>query len=47
MAEINGLILQWITEGKGLVTKDNYEEIIDWEREYYMNYNYDSLYEEY
>ena len=45
VAEINDLILQWITEGRGLVTKDNYEEIIDWEREYYMNYDYDILYE--
>lgn len=47
VAEINDMILQWITEGKGLVTKDNYEEIIAWEREYYMNYDYDTLYEEY
>lgn len=44
VAEINDLILQWITEGKGLVTKDNYEDIIAWEREYYMNYDYDILY---
>lgn len=44
VAEINELILQWITEGKGLLTKENYEEIIEWEREYYMNYDYDSLY---
>lgn len=47
VAEINDLILQWITEGRGLVTKNNYEGIIDWEREYYMNYDYDILYEEY
>lgn len=47
IAEINNLILQWITEGRGLVTKDNYEEIIAWEREYYMNYDYDTLYEGY
>ena len=47
VAEINDLILQWMTEGKGLITKDNYEEIIAWEREYYMNYDYDILYEEY
>lgn len=45
VSEINELILQWITEGRGLVTKDNYQEIIAWEREYYMNYDYDSLYE--
>ena len=46
VAEINDLILQWITEGKGLVTKDNYEEIIEWERDYYLNYDYDALYQE-
>lgn len=44
VTEINELILQWITEGKGLITKENYEEIIEWEREYYMNFDYDSLY---
>lgn len=43
-AEINEKIIQWITEGKGKVTKDNYEALIDWEREYYMNFDYDSLY---
>lgn len=43
-AEINEKIIQWITEGKGRITKENYEELIDWEREYYMNYDYDSLY---
>ena len=45
VAEINELILQWITEGRGLVTKDNYEDLIAWEKEYYMNYDYDVLYE--
>lgn len=46
VAEINELILQWITEGKGRITKDNYEDIIAWEREYYLNYDYDVLYED-
>ena len=45
VSEINEEILRWITEGRGKITKDNYEEIIDWEREYYMNYDYDSLYD--
>lgn len=44
VSEINEQILQWIREGKGLVTKENYEELLAWEREYYMNYDYDSLY---
>lgn len=45
VAEVNELILQWITEGRGVVTKENYKELVEWEREYYMNYDYDSLYE--
>lgn len=44
--EINDLILAWITEGRGLITKDNYEDIINWEREYYTNYDYDILYKD-
>lgn len=44
-AQINEKILQWITEGKGRITKENYEEIIEWEREYYMNFDYDILYQ--
>lgn len=44
VAEINDMIMQWIAEGRGLVTKDNYMDIINWEREYYTNYDYDSLY---
>ena len=39
------LILEWISEGKGLVTKENYQQRIAWEREYYLNYDYDKLYE--
>ena len=43
--EINEKIIQWITEGKGRVTKENYKELIEWEKEYYMNFDYDSLYQ--
>lgn len=43
--EVNEMILQWIAEGDGLVTKENYMDIIEWERDYYMNYDYDRLYE--
>ena len=43
--EVNDMILQWIDQGEGLVTKENYMDIINWEKEYYMNYDYDSLYE--
>ena len=44
IAEINDMILQWISEGRGLVTKENYKESLAWELEYYMNFDYDKLY---
>ena len=44
VAEINDQIMQWIAKGQGLVTKDNYMDIINWERDYYTNYDYDLLY---
>lgn len=44
IAEINELILQWIYEGEGLLTKENYKEKIAWVREYYLNFDYDQLY---
>lgn len=44
LAEINDLIMQWMAEGRGLVTKENYKENLKWEKEYYMNFDYDSLY---
>lgn len=43
--DINEEILNWITNGEGRVTKDNYQEIIQKEYEFYMNYDYDSLYQ--
>lgn len=44
VAEINDVIMQWIAEGRGIVTKENYMDMIEWERSYYTNYDYDSLY---
>lgn len=44
VAEINDVIMQWIVDGNGLVTKDNYIDSIHWEYDYYMNYDYDQLY---
>ena len=43
--EINSRILQWIAEDTGLVTKENYLEKLAEERDFYTNYDYDSLYE--
>lgn len=44
-AEINSRILTWIAEDRGLVTKDNYLEKLEIEREFYNSYDYDSIYE--
>ena len=44
VAEINDMIMQWILEGKGLVTKENYQEILQWEWDYYSAFDYDALY---
>lgn len=43
--EINEMILAWITEGVGRVTKDNYQDLIQKEYNFYLNYNYDHLYQ--
>lgn len=44
-AEINSRILQWMSEDVGLITKDNYLEKLQQERDFYLNYDYDSIYE--
>ncbi|MDY4098231.1 MAG: hypothetical protein ACI4V0_10260 [Lachnospiraceae bacterium] len=43
--EVNPMIMEWIAEGYGKVTKENYRELIAWEKEYYLHFDYDSLYE--
>lgn len=40
---INSDILRYMKEGKGLLTKENYQEYLLKERELYMNYPYDSI----
>lgn len=42
--EVNSLILQWIYEGTGLVTKENYADKLNQERSFYLNYDYDAIY---
>ena len=44
-AEINSRILQWMSKDIGLVTKDNYLQKLQQEREFYLNYDYDKIYE--
>lgn len=40
---VNSLILRWMHDGEYLLTKDNYQEYIETEREFYRNFDYDSL----
>ncbi len=43
-ADINSLILKWIADDEGLVTKDNYQELLSKEEDYYLNYDYESIF---
>ena len=44
VAEINDLILSWIAEDKGRITKENYLDNLSWKQDYYKNFDYDKLY---
>lgn len=43
---INAEILQWMHDGTGLITKDNYHDEINREREIYSSYDYDEIFEQ-
>ncbi len=43
--DINSQILKWIKEDEYLITKENKDEYLKQEREFYLNYNYDSIFE--
>lgn len=45
-AEVNSMILQWMKEGTGLVTWENYEQNLRQQTAFYENYDYDRIYEE-
>lgn len=44
-AEINSQILNWMAEDTGLVTQDNYIDRINAERDFFLNFDYDSIYQ--
>jgi hypothetical protein len=44
-AEINTKILEWIAAGDGLLTKDNYLDKLEIEKDYYLNYDYESIFQ--
>ena len=43
--EISSHILEWIADGTGLVTKENYKEKLAQEKEFFSTYDYESIYE--
>ena len=45
MGKINDKILEWISKKEYLLTKENYQEYINKNLEFYKNYNYDKIYE--
>lgn len=45
MGKINEKILEWISKKEYLLTKDNYQEYINKNLEFYKNYDYDKIYE--
>ena len=45
-SHVNSMILELIAAGDGLVTKENYRACHESEKEYYLNYDYESIYQQ-
>ncbi len=45
-APVNSMILQWMHDGIGLITVDNYEEYCQDEYEFFMNFDYDEYFKD-
>lgn len=43
--KINDKILEWISQRKYRLTKDNYEDYLESNKEFYLNYDYDKIFE--
>ncbi len=43
-SQVNSMILTWIREDTGRVREDNYLELLEKERDFYGNYDYESIY---
>lgn len=43
---INTMILEWMAEDDGLVTKQNYMERYEKEKEYYLNFDYERIFQQ-
>ena len=46
VTDVNEVIMDWIHKGEGRLTKENYMDMIEWERQFFMNYDYDSIYQD-
>ena len=44
-AHVNSMILEWLAAGEGLVTKENYMERLEQEKQFYRNYDYEAIYQ--
>ncbi len=44
--KVNSMILEWMKEGHDLLTKDNYLEYCEEERNYYRNFDYEKYFED-
>ncbi len=42
---VNSMLLKAMANGEGLITKDNMKDYMDQVRNFYLNYDYDSIYE--
>ncbi len=45
-AEVNSQILEWIAADTGRITKENYLGKLETEKEFFLNYDYDSIYKD-
>ena len=43
---VNSLILKWMHDDKYLLTKDNYENYIETEMDFFLSYDYESIYDQ-
>lgn len=43
--KVNDKILEWISQKKYRLTKDNYENYLESNKEFYLNYDYDKIFE--
>lgn len=44
-AEVNSMILQWMATDVGLMTKENYMDRLEQERQFFLNYDYEGIFE--